>query len=80
MKKLSGVALITIGPILMLMAVLEAITLLLSITGINQTTYSIGFIVLGLVMIVFLTYLGLRAVKKGRLILKAESSSTEQFQ
>jgi len=80
MKKLSGVTLITVGAILMLMAVLRAITLLLSFTGVSQTTYSIGFIAWASVIIILFIYLGLRAVKKGRLILKAESSSTEQIQ
>ena len=79
MEKLSGVTLITVGAILMLMAVLRAITPLLSFTGASQTTYSIGFIAWASVVIISFIYLGLKAVKKGRLYLKAESLSIEQI-
>ena len=67
MKKLSGVTLIIAGAILMLIAVLRAILLLLSFTGVSQKTYSPGFIAFASVMIVVFIYLRLRAVKKGRL-------------
>ena len=80
MKKLSGVTLITVGAVLMLLALLRTITLLLSFTGVSQTTYGIGLIAWASVVIILFIYLGLRAVKKGRLLLKVESSSIEQIQ
>ena len=64
----------------MLLALLRTITLLLSFTGVSQTTYGIGLIAWASVVIILFIYLGLRAVKKGSLLLKVESSSIEQIQ
>ena len=77
MKKTGGVALIAIGAILIIIAVLRAIGVLLALTGEEQTAYGMGFIAGASFIVILLTLIGLKAIKKGRTLFNYQTVSTE---
>ncbi|MDG1905295.1 MAG: hypothetical protein P8I38_06690 [Arenicella sp.] len=72
MKKIGGFALMALGVLLILIAVLRTISVLMVFMSNGATSYGIGFIAGTALMLLLFSVLGVKAFKKGKSIVKPD--------
>ncbi|PIP02948.1 MAG: hypothetical protein COW18_03755 [Zetaproteobacteria bacterium CG12_big_fil_rev_8_21_14_0_65_54_13] len=70
MRKLGGVAFIMVGVVLIVLAALRALGVLTIFLNNETSAYGVGFLAGTAVFLILLSFLGIKAFKKGRGMLK----------
>ncbi|EAU54221.1 hypothetical protein AL013_06020 [Mariprofundus ferrooxydans] len=74
MRKAGGVILIIVGVILIALAALRAFSVITIFLNNEASGYGVGFLAGTAVFLILLSFLGIKAFKKGRVMLKPSES------